>query len=119
MSRPANTAFMSIGVIVGLLGLSPSFAPAERAAAPRVIKCEGPFGRNATRADVIKAFGANAVDERIRHDDPDSNLRATVLYPKDPKRRLEIIWEDQKARRTPTIKITGEERRRRRIIARV
>src|SRR5262245_11122072 len=81
---------------------------AAAAQEPLVVKCEGPFGRNATRADVIKAFGANAVDERVDHDGAEEKLRATVLHAKDPKRRLEIIWDDQKARRRPTIKITGE-----------
>ena len=84
-----------------------AFGSAAPAQEPLVAKCEGPFGRNATRADVIKAFGQNAVDE-VLEPEPEVKLKATVLYPKDPKRRLEIIWEDQKARRRPTMQITGE-----------
>jgi hypothetical protein len=80
---------------------------AASAQEPLVVKCEGPFGRNATRADVIKAFGSDAVDEMLEPE-PDVKLKATVLYPKDPKRRLEITWDDQKARRRPAIRITGE-----------
>jgi hypothetical protein len=77
------------------------------AAQPLVVRCEGPFGRNATRADVIKAYGADAVDQVL--DGPEgAKLKATVLYPKDPKRRLEIIWNDEKARRRPTIRITQQ-----------
>jgi hypothetical protein len=63
--------------------------------------------RNATRADVIKAFGSNAVDQKVRRPEGERD-RATELYPKDAKRRLEITWGDQKARRRPTIRITGE-----------
>jgi hypothetical protein len=80
---------------------------AAAAQEPLVVNCEGPFGRNATRADVVKAFGANAVDA-VLEPEPEVKLKATVLYPEDPKRRLEIIWDDQKARRRPTIGITGE-----------
>jgi hypothetical protein len=104
MSRPTNTAFMSIAVIVGLLALSPSFAPAERAAAPRVIKCEGLFGRNTTHADLVQAFG----NGNVVHQDIDGaegeKVKASVLYPNDAKAKLEIIWDDEKARRGPMIR---------------
>jgi len=105
---PSNTAFASIGLILGLLALSSSFAPAERVAAPRVIKCEGPFGRNASHADLVKAFG----DRNVVYQDIDGaegeTIKASVLYPNDAKAKLEIIWGDEKARRRPTIRARGQ-----------
>lgn len=96
-------------ICAALLGgaLIATFCSTASAQPPLVVRCEGPFGRNATRADVIKAYGADAVDQVL--DGPEgAKLKATVLYPKDPKRRLEIIWNDEKARRRPTIRINLE-----------
>jgi hypothetical protein len=101
---PTKTAFASIGLITGLLTLSSSFAPAERAAAPRVIKCEGPFGRNASHADLVKAFGSNNVVYEDIDGAEGEKIKTSVLYPKDAKAKLEIIWGDEKARRRPTIR---------------
>jgi hypothetical protein len=104
MSRPTNTAFMSTAVIVGLLALSPSFSPAERAAAPRVIKCEGPFGRNASHADLVKAFGNGNVVYQDIDGAEGEKIKASVLYPSDAKAKLEVIWGDENARRGPMIR---------------
>jgi len=92
-----------------LAGWALMLAIASSAAAqqPLIVTCEGPFGRNATRADVVKAFGADAVDEVVGGPEG-AEFKATVLYPGDPARRLEIIWEDEKKRRRPRIRITGQ-----------
>jgi hypothetical protein len=104
-SWPTNTAFASTGLIVGLLALSTSFAPAERATAPRVIKCEGLFGRDASHADLVKAFGSsNVVYQEIDGHAEGEKINATVLYPNNAKAKLEIIWGDEKARRQPTVR---------------
>src|SRR5262245_26786587 len=104
MTPPTNTAFASIGLVMGLLALSSSSAPAERAAASRVIKCEGPFGRNASHADLVKAFGnANVVYQDIDGAEGEK-VKATVLYPNDAKAKLEVVWAEEKARRSRTIR---------------
>jgi hypothetical protein len=109
IGAPSSRARSTAPACVALAGaVLIAFGSAAAAQEPLVAKCEGPLGRNATRADVMKAFGQNAVDERVDHDGAEEKLRATVLYAQDPKRRLEIIWEDQRARRRPTIRITGE-----------
>ena len=103
MSRP--TASIPTYLIAGLLALSPTFAPAERATTPRVIKCEGPFGRDASHADLVKAFGSsNVVSQEIDGHAESVKFNATVLYPDNAKAKLEIIWGDEKARRQPTIR---------------
>ena len=61
MTPAINAAFASMSLIAGLLALSSSMALAERAAPARVIKCEGPFGRNGSHAGLVKAFGNNNV----------------------------------------------------------
>ena len=97
-------ASTSMRLIVGLLVLLPSPAPAERATTPRVIKCEGPFGRDASHADLVKAFGSGNVVYQDVDGAEGEKIRASVLYPNDPKAKLEIIWGDEQARRQPTIR---------------
>jgi hypothetical protein len=102
MSRATEPA--STCLVAGLLVLTPCLAPAERAAAPRAIKCEGPFGRDAGHADLVKAFGsANVVYQDIDGAEGEK-IKASVLYPNDAKTKLEIIWDDEKARRGPMIR---------------
>jgi len=104
MRRRTSTACVAMTLIVGLFALSSSFAVAERAVPARVLKCEGPFGRDAGQADVIKAFGASNVVEQEIEGVEGETMKASVLYPGDPKARLEITWSDEAARRGPTIR---------------
>ena len=104
MSLPNTTAFMSLALMAGLPALSASVASAERASSPRVIKCEGPFGRNASHADLVKAFGNDNVVYADIDGAEGEKIKASVLYPNDPKARLEIIWSDEKARRGPMVR---------------
>jgi len=102
MTPAINAAFASMSLMAGLLALSSSMALAERAAPARVIKCEGPFGRNGSHAGLVKAFGNNNVAYQEVGDGQDKKIKASVLYPNDPKARLEFTWRDEKARRRPT-----------------
>lgn len=102
MTPAMNSASALMSLMAGLLALS-SIASAERAAAARVIKCEGPFGRNASHAGLVKAFGNTNVVYQEVDGGQDKKIKASVLYPDDPKARLEFIWGDEKARRRPTL----------------
>ena len=100
MTDPMKAAAASIGVIAGSLAMS-SMAWGERASS-RVITCEGPFGRHASHADLVKAFRTNVVYREI-DGAAGQKTKASVLYPDDPKARLEFIWSDEKLRRRPTM----------------
>ncbi|HEX2351489.1 MAG: hypothetical protein ACM30D_01875 [Hyphomicrobiales bacterium] len=102
MTPAMQTASASVSLIAGLLALSSSPASAE-AAAMRVIKCEGSFGRNASHASLVKAFGNNNVVYREIEGVQDKKTKASILYPADPKARLEFIWQDVRARRRPAL----------------
>jgi hypothetical protein len=102
MTPAMQTASASASLIAGLLALSSSPASAE-AAAMRVIKCEGSFGRNASHASLVKAFGNNNVVYREIGGVQDKETKASILYPADPKARLEFIWQDVRARRRPAL----------------
>jgi hypothetical protein len=102
MTPAMQTASASVSLIAGLLALSSSPASAETAAM-RVIKCEGSFGRNASHASLVKAFGNNNVVYREIEGVQDKKTKASILYPADPKARLEFIWQDERARRRPAL----------------
>jgi hypothetical protein len=102
MTPAMQTASASASLIAGLLALSSSPASAE-AAAMRVIKCEGSFGRNASHASLVKAFGNNNVVYREIEGVQDKKTKASILYPADPKARLEFIWQGERARRRPAL----------------
>jgi hypothetical protein len=71
----------------------------------RTLKCEGPFGRDATEAELVAKYGAGSIATAY---DGAADAEVTVLFPNDPERRLKIQWKDQKARRNPGhITITG------------
>jgi len=65
------------------------------------LACSGPFARDADEAALIKAFGtANVQRARIEIGEGEKAAGA-ILFPKDRKRRLELIWRDGKKRRGP------------------
>lgn len=68
-----------------------------------MLECTGPFGRSADEAALIKAFGAaNVVREDISVGEGDTEP-GNVVFPKDPKRRLEVLWHDTAKRRRPSM----------------
>jgi hypothetical protein len=92
----------------GLLAIASTTASAEPATPARVLKCEGPFARNASHADLVKAFGSSNVVYRDVEGVDGKLIKASVVYPNDPKARLEVNWSDEKARRGPTVLIKDQ-----------
>ena len=79
--------------------------PALVAKAATPFRCEGPFGRDANHAKLVATFGANNVASEY---DGLNDAEVTIIYPKDPKRRLKILWKDQKTHRgLRTVTIAG------------
>jgi len=72
--------------------LSPQFAGAE------IFTCTGPFGRDASHDDLVKAFGpANVSHEEVFAGGEKRPM--TVVFPNDSDRRLMVHWVDGEARR--------------------
>jgi hypothetical protein len=65
--------------------------------------CSGPFARTATHAGLVKAFGANNVTYADVNRAEGEVVKATILFAKDPKRRLEVEWFDAKKRARPSV----------------
>jgi hypothetical protein len=96
---------MIIAAIVTTFSLHVS---ADQVLAPGTVACADPFGRD-TRSDLVRTFGAaNVVDQEIEGHGGAGWL-GTVIYPNDPRRRLEILWGDEVNRRLlAAIWIRGE-----------
>jgi hypothetical protein len=79
-------------------------APAQSApqAAPGTLACTGPFARNATHAGLVKAFGPGNVSVQKVGIGEGETVTASVIFPRDKARRVEVLWIDEKRRRRPS-----------------
>jgi hypothetical protein len=66
-------------------------APAH-AAKPNIIACSGAFAKDSSHAGLTSAFHARNVSATQVDTPSGSKVTASVLYAKDPKRRLEVWW---------------------------
>jgi hypothetical protein len=76
--------------------------PASGATAPLPpFACAGPLAPDASHAALEQAFGkANVVFKTVPGPEG-TTARATVVFDRDPARRLEVQWHDEKRRRRP------------------
>lgn len=79
-----------------------TLAGAASAQTPDLLACNGPFVRDADEAALIKAFGAGNVQRARIEIGEGEKAAGAILFPKDKKRRLELIWRDGKKRRGPS-----------------
>lgn len=76
------------------------------------VACRGQFGPNATHADLVKAYGAKNVTYEDVNRAEGEVVKASVVFAKDPTRRLEVEWFDEEKRAKPsTITVFGENNR--------
>jgi hypothetical protein len=86
-------------------------AAASAAAMPgaRAVACSGVFAADSTHLKLATTFDSkNVTFSEV--DGPDgTKLNASVLFPNDPKRRLEVLWQNEVARSgTSLIVITAQ-----------
>jgi hypothetical protein len=72
---------------------------ADQTSLPRTVTCEGPFASNTNHAKLVSAFGAENVTFQELEGMEGDKFWATVVYPNDPQKRLEIDWKDVTRRR--------------------
>jgi hypothetical protein len=90
----------------GAAGAAPRPAPR---APPNVVACNGVFAKDSGHLKLaIKFDSRNVVYSEV--DGPDgTRINASVIYPNDPKRRLEVLWNNEGARTdTSVIAINGK-----------
>jgi hypothetical protein len=87
-------------------------APATDAAPKKpeqVIACTGPFAKSVTHASLVKAFGARNVALQQVGTGEGETQKASVIFPRDAARRIEVLWIDEKRLRKPVEIRTGIE----------
>jgi hypothetical protein len=93
----------------------PADAPAApaaraRAAAPsHAVACGGAFAKNSSHLKLAQIFGAQNLTFTEVDGPQNSKIPASVLYPKDPKRHLEVMWNNEASRTdTSLVVINGQ-----------
>src|SRR5262249_15137165 len=92
---------------------APAAPPAARhpsAAAPsHTVACSGAFAKNSSHIRLAQVYGTQNITFTEVDGPEKSKLPATVLYPKDPKRHLEVLWVNETSRSgTHLIVINGQ-----------
>lgn len=108
---PFRTCFSLLPLLALLL--TPAHGAPRRTDAPPALSCTGVFARSTTHARLVKAFGAPNVVVRAVGIGEGETVKASVIFPRDKARRIEVLWRNEKARRDPAeIRIgTGSARR--------
>jgi hypothetical protein len=78
-----------------------SHALADQASAPGTVTCAGVFGRESSHSNLASTFGAANVAIQEVEGAEGIKIWGTVIYPNDPRRRLEVLWIDEEMRRHP------------------
>jgi hypothetical protein len=69
------------------------------AAKPTTVACGGVFAPDSRHEALESAYGAkNVTFTEVESDAAGPKLMATVIFPNDPKRRLEVVWRNEDAR---------------------
>jgi hypothetical protein len=75
----------------------------------RTIACTGAFGREASHLKLAQRFDSRNITFTEVDGPEGTKLRGTVLFPNDPKRRLEVLWQNEASRsQTHLIVINGQ-----------
>ena len=108
VATQANAILLrALACLAILLLASPADAAPKKA--DQVIACAGPFAKSVTHAGLVKAFGARNVALLDVGIGEGETVTASVIFPRDKARRIEVLWIDEKARRNPAEIRTGVE----------
>jgi hypothetical protein len=92
---------------------APAPAAHPKGAAPpapsHAVACSGPFAKNSSHIKLAQVFGPMNLTFGEVDGPQNTKLRASVLYPKDPKRHLEVLWNNEASRSdTSLVVINGQ-----------
>jgi hypothetical protein len=104
MSFPARPAVRCAALALGLMaalalplaGPAAAQQPAETSAR---LTCTGPFSADASHASIVAIVGKESAIFELVDGAEGEKVASTVLFPKNEKRRLELMWADEKKRR--------------------
>jgi hypothetical protein len=83
--------------------------PAGPRSAARSVACSGVFAKDSTHLKLAQAFETKNIEFGAVAGPDGSSLNASILYGGDPRRRLEVLWQNEAARSDISlIVITGQ-----------
>jgi hypothetical protein len=87
-----------------------SYPPVQTSAQPgRAVTCGGAFAKDSSHLKLATAYKSENIVFTEVDASEGKRLMATVLFPKDPKRRLEVWWDNETSRSgTYLIVINGQ-----------
>jgi hypothetical protein len=97
-----------VSVVVAAAASLYGYASADEIA-PRDLTCQGPFARDSSHRMLARTFGDKNVVVQEVDGGEGTKLSASIIYPNDPRRRLEVTWKNEKARQgTDMVSIIDE-----------
>lgn len=90
-----------IGLALRLVAVACLTVGPARAQTRDLLTCSGPFARDADEAALIRSFGSGNVQRALIEIGEGEKAAGAIIFPKDGKRRLELVWRDGGKRRRP------------------
>src|SRR5258708_22091468 len=92
-----------LAALIAAFAAAVSVAPAAPQAAEgkNVLQCEGAFAKDTSHARLVQAFGRSSVAFMEVDGGEGDKVKASVIYPDESRRRVEVVWHDEKARSRP------------------
>jgi hypothetical protein len=88
---------------------NPGPAARKPAPGPRSVACSGVFAKDSSHLKLAQSFEAKNIEFGAVPGPEGTSLNASILYGGDPKRRLEVLWQNEAARSDVSlIVITGQ-----------
>lgn len=73
--------------------------PRKSAPAPaRAVACSGPFAKDTNHLQLAAKFGSENIAFTDVEGPNGAKLKASVIFPKDPKKRIEVWWRNEASR---------------------
>ncbi len=93
-----------LAALIAALAATASPAPAapQPAEGKNVLQCDGAFARDSSHAKLVQTFGKSSVAFTDIDGAEGDKVKASVVYPDEPRRRVEILWHDEKTRSRPS-----------------
>jgi hypothetical protein len=86
---------LRLGLAIASLFLTANYAVAGE------LNCQGPFAKDTDHKRLVTAFGRANVAQETVYEPEGLEVRASIVFPKDPTRRLVVLWADGEALRHP------------------
>ena len=89
------------------LALLPGPLWAQQRAPITVVACSGTFAKDASHLELMTAFNSKNITFTDVESSDGSKIPASILFPNDPKRRLEVWWSNPTARKDIHLIVIG------------